>query len=281
MKKINSFCLKAFIGVNVICFMLFVVFMFSRSFMFGIDFAKISKFINGWTLLILFIYINSIFLPLYSLVLYVNINLARNYKRINNKDIVYQRELPDYNCALAGYIYEGVIDSEIDFKALLMELEVKKYLIKSGNTYVVDENFLTSNPFSNDNKSCSYVIDVVRGKENFNSKKFKKIIIKDALNLKLITGNGWILVLFLILFFTGSILHIFTYLYIATYTDYLEEIGYRFTKDGALERDKMIKLKAFLHDFSTIQEIKNSENNIWERYLPFAVALEENENFNK
>ena len=41
----------------------------------------------------------------------------------------------------------------------------------------------------------------------------------------------------------------------------------------------MIKLKAFLHNFSKIENVNTLDHNIWGRYLPFAIVLGENDNF--
>ena len=60
-------------------------------------------------------------------------------------------------------------------------------------------------------------------------------------------------------------------------TSLLQELAYKLTPKGGQEKDKMLKLKAFLHNFSQIENVTSLEHNIWDRYLPFAIALDESD----
>ena len=62
-------------------------------------------------------------------------------------------------------------------------------------------------------------------------------------------------------------------------TSLLQEFAYKLTQKCGEEKDKMLKLKAFLHNFSKIENVNTLDHNIWDRFLPFAIVLGENDNF--
>ena len=75
------------------------------------------------------LYLNFFISPLYIFIFYLNARRWKNNKRINNEDIIYQRELPNYNAAVAAYLLDGIIEVDRDYDALLFEL-IERGIIK-------------------------------------------------------------------------------------------------------------------------------------------------------
>lgn len=175
---------------------------------------------------------------------------------------------------MAAYLLDGIIDVKRDYSALLVELTEKNILAKKGDTYEIaglTKSFLVHR------ESEKYVLSTLHKKVD--KRKFKKAVLKDCQN------SGFIMradipiigVLLALLFCNQFYLVILGFIYFKT--SLLQELAYKLTSEGGKEKDKMLKLKAFLHNFSKIENVSKLEHNIWDRYLPFAMALDENDNF--
>lgn len=290
MKEINRLALGVFISTIVFTLLLAVVFVWEVVATSGqsCGFLKVYLDVNGETICMSYmrdllvgiiaciIYLNVSILPFYIFVIYLNFRRKKNNKRIENSEIIYQRDLPNYNAAIAAYLVDGVIDVERDYNALLIELMERGIIIKENNEYVVKD---LNKCLLLHTETEKYVASNLNKKVN--KRAFKKAVLQDVKNLNLITMGdipvfGVILVL---LFFNQFYLIVLVIVYFKTAL--LQELIYKLTPEGGKEKDKMLKLKAFLHDFSKIENVEKLEHNIWERYLPFAIALDENDNFLK
>lgn len=290
MKRINRLAIILFIVSIVLSLFLATWFMYDvileNSFICG--FASIYLEISGeivcqsvlsdfiYTVFISILYLNFFLLPIYIFIFYLNGRRWNNNKRIKNEQIIFQRELPKYNAAIAAYLLDGIIEVKRDYKALLVELIEKGIVKKENDKYIIQEK----------NKSLllvmeteKYVIKTLNSKINY--RDFKSCVLKDATNLGLITKANWPIVgtLLALLFCNQIYLVILTIIYFKT--SLLQELAFKLTSKGSEEKDKILKLKAFIHNFSKIEDISKLNHNIWDRYLPFAIALDENDNFLK
>ena len=225
-----------------------------------------------WAVFISIFYLNFSISPLYIFIIYLNIRRKKNNKRIENSKIIYQRDLPKYNAAIAAYLLDGIIDVKKDFNALLIELMEKGIIIKENEEYVVKD---INKCLLLHTETEKFVASNLNKK--INKRTFKKAVLKDAQNLSLITkGDIPIIGMLLVLLFCNQI-YLFILAAIYFKTSLLQELAYKLTPKGGQEKDKMLKLKAFLHNFSQIENVTSLEHNIWDRYLPFAIALDESD----
>ena len=216
------------------------------------------------------LYLNLFISPVYIFIIYLNIRRKNNNKRIENEDIIYQRELPTYNSAIVAYILDGIIEVEQDYNALLIEMIEKGIITKQNEQYIANSKTVNT-------ETEKYVLETLNKK--INKRKFKKCVLKDATNLGLITRADLpIIGLILVLLFCNS-MYFFFIGFIYLKTSLLQEFAYKLTQKGGEEKDKMLKLKAFLHNFSKIENVNTLDHNIWDRFLPFAIVLGENDNF--
>ena len=275
MKRINRFLVILFIISIFLSLILAGWFLNDTFLQTGEEIAIHSLLINYVSaLFISILYLNGLISPLYIFIIYLNIRKWKNNKRINNKEIIYERDLPSYNAAVGAYLLDGVIDVDRDYNAVVTELISKKIIKKNKNKYEIPA---IKNCLLVHSKTEKYVLSNLNGK--INKREFKKAVLEDCQNLGLITKANIPVVglLLVLLFFNQIYLVILGFIYFKT--SLLQELVYKLTSKGGREKDKMLKLKAFLHDFSNIEDVEKIEHNIWDRYLSFAIALDENDNF--
>ncbi len=275
MKRINRFLVILFIISIFLSLILAGWFLNDTILQTGEEIAVHSLLINYVSaLFISILYLNGLISPLYIFIIYLNIRKWKNNKRINNKEIIYERDLPSYNAAVGAYLLDGVIDVDRDYNAVVTELISKKIIKKNKNKYEIPA---IKNCLLVHSKTEKYVLSNLNGK--INKREFKKAVLEDCQNLGLITKANIPVVglLLVLLFFNQIYLVILGFIYFKT--SLLQELVYKLTSKGGREKDKMLKLKAFLHDFSNIEDVEKIEHNIWDRYLSFAIALDENDNF--
>ena len=275
MKRINRFLVILFIISIFLSLILAGWFLNDTILQTGEEIAIHSLLINYVSaLFISILYLNGLISPLYIFIIYLNIRKWKNNKRINNKEIIYERDLPSYNAAVGAYLLDGVIDVDRDYNAVVTELISKKIIKKNKNKYEIPA---IKNCLLVHSKTEKYVLSNLNGK--INKREFKKAVLEDCQNLGLITKANIPVVglLLVLLFFNQIYLVILGFIYFKT--SLLQELVYKLTSKGGREKDKMLKLKAFLHDFSNIEDVEKIEHNIWDRYLSFAIALDENDNF--
>ena len=275
MKRINRFLVILFIISIFLSLILAGWFLNDTILQTGEEIAVHSLLINYVSaLFISILYLNGLISPLYIFIIYLNIRKWKNNKRINNKEIIKERDLPSYNAAVGAYLLDGVIDVDRDYNAVVTELISKKIIKKNKNKYEIPA---IKNCLLVHSKTEKYVLSNLNGK--INKREFKKAVLEDCQNLGLITKANIPVVglLLVLLFFNQIYLVILGFIYFKT--SLLQELVYKLTSKGGREKDKMLKLKAFLHDFSNIEDVEKIEHNIWDRYLSFAIALDENDNF--
>ena len=184
--------------------------------------------------------------------------------------MIYQRDLSeDYNSAIASYIIDGTVETKQDYQAVIVELENKNLIYKEDGKYKVrEENYKLTQDLLNNQKVAWNQIRERR----INLKQFKNSVIQDAkelgymdLNTKLIKA----------LFIMGIInpVSIFVILYmIFCARPYMNIL----TEKGKIEKDKILKLKRYLTNYSNLHQLDKSDNNIWGEYLTYAISLQVN-----
>lgn len=198
------------------------------------------------------------------------ITTYKGTKKIENKDIIYQRDLSDdYNSAIASYIIDGTIETKQDYKAVLIELEVMGKICKKNEKYIVKDGF------KNIKEKLLLNQEIVLNQINegrLDLKEFKKAIMEDAKKLGYIKFNKrliFILTMLTIVFPATVFLILYIIIVAKPYLNIL-------TEKGKKEKDKIIKLKNYLTNFSNMEDIETSENNIWGDYLAYAISLKVN-----
>ena len=171
--------------------------------------------------LICFLFLNVYVLGLYFMVIYFNVQKIRINKRIRNENIIFERNLPRYNCAVASYLLDGVIEVENDYKALLIEMQEKNLIIKKGDMYIVNAPDLEKL-----SKVEQYIIKNINNKPNH--REFKKCVLDDASNYGLVTWNK--LSLLFIFFLVFNVIYLLLFIILSNKTALLQEFGYKLNK---------------------------------------------------
>ena len=209
----------------------------------------------GWSIeiIVIALYLNAFILPFYILVSLLNNAKKENDQLISNKKLTYETNLPEYNSAIAAFLLDGVIDVKKSYEALINELVVKSCLKKENDKYIVIDSNL-------DLESEKYVLKYINKEINY--REFKKCILNDAYNLGFIKKRNLFIYFILLFIFNLFYFVIFIILYYTTST--LQEFRYKFTKSGYIEKDKILRLKAYIND---------NQNNIENLFKSWAIAL--------
>ena len=289
--------------------------LFSKVFCgFAIFFATIalvggSK--NGWeytkTLLFISLLIG-VGLPAIWGLCYLIINIfskiINSGRTIINFDKEYIRDLPKYcSPAISSLIYDLKIEVYKDYTATILYLCIKKYinLIKDGDTYKVKVG--EEKNISNLGRCEKYVLEIITNKNKFDENQFKKEIIKEAQEMKLITDKKhskiskiililiFVVVLLIITFNISKILFIIciSILGAILYAGYiilkmknenqinLEVMNTEYvrTEDGKNIALILKGLKKYINEYTLIKDKGIDYIQILENYIPYALALDE------
>lgn len=204
--------------------------------------------------------------------MYILITIYRGTKKIENKDIIYQRDLADdYNSAIASYILDGTVETKQDYKAVLVELEERGKIYKENGKYRVKDNLDNIKEKLLPNQEI-VLNQIKEGRINLN--KFRNIVIEDAKKMGYVKLNKNFMIVLILLSFVSPTA-IFNVLYVIfTGGRYMNIL----TEKGKKEKDKIIKLKSYLSNFSNMHDMESSDYNIWGDYLAYAISLNVNKN---
>ena len=140
-------------------------------------------------------------------------------------------------------------------------VENGKYRVRNGSDNV-DEELLSNQQI---------VLNQIKN-ERINLYELKKTVIEDAKKLGYIKPNkNLFLILILLALIFPMTFFLIIYMLIAA-RPYL----YILTERGKKEKDKILKLKIYLSNFSNLYDIESSDNNIWGDYLAYAISLKVN-----
>lgn len=219
--------------------------------------------------IVMFLILTIVFAGFYVTNIIILITIYKGTKKIENKDIVYQRDLAeDYNSAIASYIVDGTVETKQDYKAVLVELETVGLIYRENGKYRVKEKIEKTEDLLINQK---VVLNQIKT-GNINLKMFKNTVIQDAKNLGYMQLNRKLLIGLIILTFVfPATIFLILYMIFAA-KPYINIL----TEKGRKEKDKILKLKTYLKNFSNIGDIESSDNNIWGDYLAYAISLKVN-----
>ena len=218
--------------------------------------------------IVVFIILVISFSGFYILNIITLVSICRGTRKIKNENVIYQRDLSeDYNSAVASYIIDGTVEVKQDYQAVIVELQEKGLVYKENEKYKVKENIITDGLLKNQMEVLNQI-----NLGNLNYRQFKKKVMEDAVQTGYVENNKKLITMLVILMFIFPAT-IFFIIYILT-------IGraymFSLTEKGKKEKEKILKLKRYLIDFSNLHELETTDNNIWGDYLAYAISLKVN-----
>ncbi len=215
-----------------------------------------------------------------------NINL-----NITKDSIIYFREIPkEYSPAIASILLDLSVEYEKDILATVLDLIHKGYLKKDNKRIILTSKHDIGELLPHER----LIVDNI-SKKKFDIIKWKKQVIKDSMDkgfikkgynrigLKKITGILFLMILILFLFIESdyyifNIIKLLSGIVILPYIIYLisyfaSEKEYEFTEKGNIEHEKIKKLKAYIEDFSFLNEAGEDKIIIWEGFLIYSISL--------
>jgi len=198
------------------------------------------------------------------------ITTYRGTKEIEDENIIYQRDLSDdYNSAIASYIIDGTVETKQDYQAVIIELENKNLIYKQEGKYKVrEENYKLTQDLLNNQKE---VWNQIRERK-IDLKKFRNAVIQDTKELGYMELNTKLIKALFIIGIINPISIFIIFYIIFCAKPYMNVL----TEKGKIEKDKILKLKKYLFNFSNLHEIEKADNNIWGEYLAYAISLQVN-----
>lgn len=236
------------------------------------------------------------------------VNKIYNIINTPKNDKTYYRDIPkNYTPAIASLIYNNTYEPSLDVPATLLSLVGKKVLfIDESLRFEVNQN---QNLHILENHE-QYLCDCIMEKCKFELDTFKRIVINDAIDKKLIVKNkanknkafiffvGMIIIMMMIMIFSknlvfpapvGMILTSIAFVITFIGTAVLGIIDKNASKNeyvntsfGNEERKKLVGLKNFLEEFSSLDEVEVKYVKLWDEYLAYAYMFGiNNKIFNK
>ena len=294
-KKALIFFTKVFVGVAI----------------FFATIALVGSSKNGWeyTKALLFIVaLIGVGLPAILGLCYLIINIFLKIMNLGrtviNFDKEYIRDLPKHcSPAISSLIYDLKIDVYKDYTATILYLCINKYinLIKDGDTYKFE---LGKEKNISDLGRCEkYVLEIITNKNKFDESQFKREIIKEAQEKKLITDkkHDKVVKIILILIFAvilliiayniskilfticisilGAILYA-VYLILKMKNENqinLEVVDTEYVRTEAGKNMALLLkgLKRYIDEYTLIKDKEIDYIQILENYIPYALVLDE------
>ncbi len=258
---------------------------------------------NTLSMLIIALYLGVIIHIIAGLV-FLFVELNRKFSILNSN--IYIRELPEYfPPALASLLLDSSIEVTTDYTATIAYLISKKIIkISDGNVEI-----LNSTPFFKSGHE-KYVFECITKQKSFTNDVFSKMVIQDAKNMNLIQeGKRKIhflrnfvisvvccfILSFIIENCTNPILNtifsiiglicelsVFGVIIYSLFLliKYRNESIYR-TYKGKKEAYRWTGLKKYLHNYTLISDRNLNDIELFDDYIPYAIALGEAKNIEK
>ncbi len=219
--------------------------------------------------LIVFSILTLSFMWFYIINISILISTYRATKKIENKDVIYQRELSeDYNSAVASYIIDGVVETKQDYQAVLVELESRGLIYKENKKYKINEENNNREGLLQNQK---LVLEQIR-QGLINLHTFKCAVVQDASDRGYTKTNGTLFIISLLSIFMIPPIGLWLMLKILFGAPWAMAL----TEKGKKEKDKILKLKSYLVNFSDLHQLETTDHNIWGEYLAYAISLNVN-----
>lgn len=194
----------------------------------------------------------------------------------------YYREIENsYTPAMASFMVDNNIEAKEAILATVLDLSVKGYL-KVEKDFATYEIIVVKNDMGELYSHEQYVMECIIKHELINQNYFKDCIIKDCEDRNLIIENPEkkAMVLFCVLSYIsivvigivgimGCILGIFINILMRKYVH---------TEEGKEFALKVKQLKNFIKDYTLLKERNIEDITLFDRYIPYAIALGEADN---
>lgn len=257
---------------------------------------------------------NASMLPLYLISLFSGANRGVSKTFKDSKKFIYTRDLPIYNAAIAGTLYDLKTDYEQEFVACIMDLIVRGYITEKRDSLEVDFYKVREDVLEGKLSKCEmFLIELCR----HNTTRIKSGVLinfaekveEDLLDMGLYRKQGWVdrikkefgadafcenpnyMNNLMVIIFMSMIVIV-----IGLYFNWKATVGValifaltlmialrttRLTKAGEEEKESMTKLKHFLERETSFETKEYKERKLWDRYPAFAVALGVNQVMSK
>lgn len=207
--------------------------------------------------------------------------------------------------SIVGYLF----CQKVKYKHLIADI-MDLYAIKAINIKKQEDNTLKIESIKNENakkitsESQQYILNTLVNKEDdllFNYTEWKKLVIKEYKNnnwtKKIETANAIIVTIIVLAYsiiggivgwnseggenkglasigvLAGFVISIFVICFYIAFMELQKENGIFLNKEGKKELKKWIKLKNFMENYTLLKNRNVEEIVIYERYIPYAIAL--------
>ena len=207
--------------------------------------------------------------------------------------------------SIVGYLF----CQKVKYKHLIADI-MDLYAIKAINIKKQEDNTLKIESIKNENakkitsESQQYILNTLVDKEDdllFNYTEWKKLVIKEYKNnnwtKKIETANAIIVTIIVLAYsiiggivgwnseggenkglasigvLAGFVISIFVICFYIAFMELQKENGIFLNKEGKKELKKWIKLKNFMENYTLLKNRNVEEIVIYERYIPYAIAL--------
>lgn len=223
---------------------------------------------------------------------------SSEHKSVNKN--IYYRDIPtDYNPAVASLILNKWFEKKVDMTSMILYLIKKDYLKKDGHKIIYTGKDMTDLPesekflvnyFANNEGTFNFydwretVVReaVVKGYakkisiKNYTEEETNELEKKAKIIVALIFAVPFLLIslnLYFILFLLSTVGVPFAVITLLVYAYRRANVNIELTKKGVEEQEKLVKLRKFLEDFSSLDEYNEDAVELWEDYLIYAISL--------
>lgn len=246
-------------------------------------------------------------LPFYIISLFSGANRRVSQTFKDSKNFIYTRDLPTYNAAIAGTLYDLKTDYEQEFVACIMDLIVRGYIIEKRDSLDVDFYKVREDVLKGKLSKCEmFLIELCRHNDITRIKSgvlidFAEKVEEDLLDMGLYRKQGWVdrikkefgayafcenpnymnnLMVIIFMFMTVIIMGLYFNWKVTLGVSLILALTImivlrttRLTKVGEKEKESMTKLRHFLERETSFENKEYKERKLWDRYPAFAVAL--------
>ena len=266
--------------------------------------SQLKEWAGMWATMI--VIANALFLPayVYNFIAWINRKVSKKFE--DSETFIYTRDVPEYNAAIAGLLYDFKTDYEQEFIACVLDLIAKGYIVEnaeglslnvskvnqaySENKFLKSEVYILDLCWKNVSRIKSAVtIDFSEELEEdlkklgFGRTQRKLEKIKKYFRLQDTENTSEFLDKIIFSFMLVFILFLWGLVYCFEVTICIFAIlcgciifwlrNSKLTKVGEKEKEKITKLNHFLEQQTAFSEKENNEKEMWDRYPAFAVAL--------
>ena len=212
--------------------------------------------------------------------------LSKHIQRVKKKEFEvasedYYREIEaEYTPAMASYIIDNIVETKEAILATILDLSIKGFLeIQKEDT---NEVVVKSNSIKSLYSHEQYIINCIKNNEKVNHIEFEKRIVMDCYKKNLIIENKEKRMFVVLLLISLAVIEVFTILGIIGCILYflLNTFirKYVHTDEGKEFALHVKQLKNFIKDYTLLKERDIEDIALFDRYIPYAIALGEADN---